>query len=155
MSPASICLHESDPKQKYPSSELASRTALRSGVFFLATATARQAEDVIADVAAALESAYVMPPHLLRQGTLWVALAAWQRGAMISSFTLDTQYRMACGLFDMPLEIVYSRIKERFAYGDTTALQSHPLAVGIESWVVKEYGLKSEAGKTMPVFRRP
>ncbi|KAH6848227.1 P-loop containing nucleoside triphosphate hydrolase protein [Chaetomium sp. MPI-CAGE-AT-0009] len=68
-------------------------------------------------------------------------------------FILTTQYRIVRGSFDLAQSIIYPDIKDCFEYGETTALQHHPMATKIETWVTMEYRARaSSAGTILPLF---
>jgi hypothetical protein len=68
-------------------------------------------------------------------------------------FILTTQYRIVRGSFDLAQSIIYPDIKGLFEYGESTALEHHPMATKIETWVTMEYKASaSPAGKILPLF---
>ncbi|EAQ84087.1 hypothetical protein CHGG_10491 [Chaetomium globosum CBS 148.51] len=73
--------------------------------------------------------------------------SGWQR------FILTTQYRIVRGSFDLAQSIIYPDIKNLFEYGETTALEHHPITTKIETWVTTEYKVSaSPAGTILPLF---
>ncbi|KAM0440830.1 hypothetical protein ACHAPT_000131 [Fusarium lateritium] len=66
-------------------------------------------------------------------------------------FVLNEQLRVARGQFDLAQALIYPDVKG-FAYGPNTALENQPVAMMVERWVQKTYGVRSPADKSLPVF---